>query len=153
METSAKMNVINKTISLQTKQEFDFVDITEAVQALAKESQIKNGLLNIQTLHTTCPLLLNENEPLLLDDFKKHLAGLSPKNLAYSHNDFTIRTVNVCRDECENGHSHCLALHLPSNLTLNLIDGKIQLGQWQKIFTIELDRPRARKIQVQIIGI
>ena len=146
------MKIINKTIAFNTENEFDFIDITEAVEFSIKESGIKNGIVNVQTLHTTCPLLLNENEPLLLDDFKNHLAQLSPRNFPYRHNDFTIRTVNICQDECENGHSHCLALHFPSNLTLNIIDGKLQLGQWQRIFLIELDRPRRRQVQVQVLG-
>lgn len=146
------MPVINKTLALNTKKEFDFIDITEAVKVFVKESQIKDGLINVQTLHTTCPLILNENEPLLLDDFKNHLAQLSPRELPYRHNDFTVRTVNICQEECENGHSHCLALHFPSNLTLNIINGELQLGQWQRIFAVELDKPRARKIQIQIIG-
>lgn len=146
------MNVINKTLALNTKQEFDFIDITEAVEALLKESGVQNGLINIQTMHTTAPLLLNENEPCLLRDFQNHLASLSPKELPYIHNDFTVRTVNMCEGECKNGHSHCLALHFPANLALNIIEGKLQLGQWQRIFLIELDRPRPRKVQLQIMG-
>ncbi len=146
------MTIVNQTIKFHTKKEFYFLDLTKEVEKFAKESQMKNGLLNIQTLHTTCPLFLNENEPLLLEDFVNHLKKLSPKNLNYNHNDFTRRTINMCQDECKNGHSHCLALHFPSNLTLNIIDGKLQLGQWQRIFAVELDKPRQRKIQFQIIG-
>lgn len=146
------MRIINKAIELQTKNGLDFIDLTDEVEKILQKSQIKNGLLNVQTLHTTCPLFLNENEPLLLEDFKNHLAGLSPQSLGYRHNDFNVRVVNMCEEECENGHSHCQALHLPSNLTLNVIDGKLQLGQWQRIFTVELDKPRQRVIQIQIIG-
>jgi thiamine phosphate synthase YjbQ (UPF0047 family) len=36
--------------------------------------------------------------------------------------------------------------------TLNLIDNEIQLGQWQRIFFVELDKSRKRKVQIQIIG-
>lgn len=146
------MAIINKTLALHTQKEFDFIDITEAIEAFLKETGIKNGLMNAQTMHTTAPLLLNENEPCLLRDFQNHLTGLSPKGLPYIHDDFTVRTVNICQDECKNGHSHCLAIHFPSNLTLNIIDGKLQLGQWQRIFLIELDRSRPRKIQIQIMG-
>ena len=146
------MKIINKTLAINTKEEFDFIDVTEAVQGFIKESQIKDGLVNVQTLHTTCPVFLNENEPLLLNDFKNHLVQLSPKNLPYNHNDFTIRTINVCDGECKNGHSHCLALHFPSNLTMNIIGGELQLGQWQRIFVVELDRSRSRKVQIQIMG-
>lgn len=146
------MEIINKTVQLNTQKEFDFIDFTDEAERFFKESRIQNGLMNIQTLHTTAALILNENEPLLLEDFKNHLAQLSPKDLCYSHNDFTVRTVNICDGECRNGHSHCLALHFPSNLTLNIINGKLQLGQWQRIFVLELDKPRERKIQIQIIG-
>lgn len=146
------MKIINKTIALNTKKEFDFIDITDEVKAFLAENQIKNGLINVQTMHTTCPLLLNENEPCLLRDFQNHLAGLSPRELPYIHNDFTVRTANICQDECKNGHSHCLAMHFPANLTLNIINGEIQFGQWQRIFAVELDKPRFRQIQLQVIG-
>lgn len=146
------MKTANKIFSYQTKEELEFVDITDEVKSFAQESQIKNGLVNIQTLHTTGALMLNENEPLLIEDIKRNLKYTSPKNLNYGHNNFSKRTVNMCPGECANGHSHCQAIHLPPTLTLNLINGQIQFGQWQRIFFIELDRARPRKIQIQIIG-
>lgn len=146
------MKISHKTLGFQTKGEFDFIDFTNDVEKFVAESQIKNGLVNIQTMHTTALLFLNENEPLLLEDFKKHLSHISPKNASYNHDDFSRRTVNMCSGECQNGHSHCKALHFPSNLVQNIIDGKMQLGQWQRIFLMELDRPRARKVQIQIMG-
>ncbi|MEK7503818.1 MAG: secondary thiamine-phosphate synthase enzyme YjbQ [Patescibacteria group bacterium] len=146
------MKISHKTLEFQTKEELDFIDFTDQVEKFVDACQIKNGIVNIQTMHTTALLFLNENEPLLLEDFKKHLARMSPKNAVYNHNDFTRRTVNMCEDECENGHSHCNALHLPSNLVLNVIDGKMQLGQWQRIFLTELDRSRLRRVQIQIMG-
>jgi len=60
--------------------------------------------------------------------------------------------VNMCDDECVNGHSHCKAILLPTSVTLNIVDSKLQLGQWQRIFIRELDRSRPRKVQIQIIG-
>ncbi|MBI2626079.1 MAG: YjbQ family protein [Candidatus Nealsonbacteria bacterium] len=146
------MKILNETIQLNTKDEFEFIDLTKAVEAFLEKSQIKNGLINIQTMHTTAPLILNENEPCLLRDFRNHLANLSPKELPYIHDDFTVRTVNMCDGECKNGHSHCSAIHFPSNLSLNIIDGKLQLGQWQRIFLVELDRPRQRRVQIQVMG-
>jgi thiamine phosphate synthase YjbQ (UPF0047 family) len=58
----------------------------------------------------------------------------------------------MCPDECANGRSHCKAIYLPVNITLNLINSEIQFGQWQKILVVELDKPRTRKVQIQIIG-
>lgn len=146
------MKTVNQVIKLKTKGEFEFIDLTDRVEGFVKQSGIRSGLINIQTFHTTAPLLLNEKEPLLLEDFKDHFRKLSPKEIYYHHNDFAKRTVNMCEDECKNGHSHCLAMHLPSNLTLNIIDRKLQLGRWQRIFLIELDHARERKVQFQILG-
>ncbi len=146
------MKTANKTLKYQTKGEFDFIDITDEVKDFVQKSHIQNGLTNIQILHTSSALMLNENEPLLIEDIKRNLEATAPKSLKYQHDDFSKRTVNLCPDECVNGHSHCKAIHLLVNVTLNLIGGKLQLGQWQNIFLVELDRARPRKIQIQIIG-
>jgi len=146
------MRNTHKTLEYQTKGLFDFIDITDGVKTFVKESGIQNGLVNVQTLHTTAGVLLNENEPLLIEDIKLHLEKTAPRDLKYNHDDFGRRKVNLCDEECINGHSHCKALHLPVNITLNLINGEIQFGQWQRILFIELDRARKRKVQIQAIG-
>ena len=146
------MKIENKTLSYQTKEELDFVDITEDIKAFAGTTSIKNGIVNIQTMHTTVAVVLNENEPLLIQDMKDNLRKIASKEEKYRHDDFKTRTVNMCAGECANGYAHCKAIYLPSNIVLNIISGKIQLGQWQRVFFIELDRARPRKIQIQIIG-
>lgn len=146
------MKSAHKTLSYQTKCELDFIDITDPIKSFVGSCGIKNGLINIQTLHTTAALMLNENEPLLIEDIKSILSNIAPKNLKYNHDDFDRRTVNMCNNECVNGHSHCKAIHLPVNITLNLIDGKTQFGQWQRVFFVELDRSRPRKVQIHVIG-
>lgn len=146
------MKISHKTLEFKTECEFDFIDFTDKVEEFVNSCQIKNGIINIQSMHTTASLLMNENEPLLLEDFKKHLSEIAPKSTAYNHDDFTKRTVNMCNDECHNGHSHCDALHLPSTIVLNIVDGIMQLGQWQRIFLIELDQARPRKVQLQMMG-
>lgn len=146
------MNIKNKTIEFKTKQTVDFIDITENIEDFIEESKIKDGIVNIQILHTSAALIVNENEPLLIEDFKKNIESIASSAGNYQHDDLIKRTVNVCKDECINGHSHCKAIHLLVNTTLNIIDGKLQLGQWQRVFLVELDSPRKRKIQMQIIG-
>lgn len=146
------MKTSNTILSHQTKGLFDFIDITDRILEFVSKSSIKNGLVNVQIFHTSAALIFNENEPLLLEDIKDSLDKAAPKNAKYRHDDFDRRTVNVCENECVNGHSHCKAIRLPSNITLNLIDGKLQLGQWQRIMLAELDSSRPRKVQIQVIG-
>lgn len=146
------MIIKNKIIEFKTLKTLDFIDITEKIEEFIKESQIKNGLVNVQILHTSAALMVNENEPLLIEDFKRNIENIAKSTETYDHDDFDRRTVNMCDNECRNGHSHCKAIYFLVNTTLNLIDKKLQLGQWQRVFLVEMDRPRPRKIQIQIIG-
>ena len=147
------MIIKNKTINIMSKETLEIRDITQEIKTFVKKTNISKGLINIQTKHTTATIILNENEPLLLNDIKKNLEKLAPTTSSYEHDDFEKRTVNICEGECKNGHSHCKAIYLPSNLTLNVVGGEIQLGVWQSVLFIELDRARKREIHLQIIGI
>lgn len=146
------MQTAHKTLEYQTKGEFDFIDITGKIKSFLKETGLKNGLVNIQILHTSAALMVNEAEPLLIEDLKRNLENCAPKTLKYQHDNLSKRTINLCPEECINGHSHCKAVHLLVSATLNLINGRLQLGQWQSIFLIELDQARQRKVQIQVIG-
>ncbi len=146
------MKFKSKTIKQKTKKLLEITDLTDKVLGFVENSGIKNGLVNIQTLHTTAMVILNENEPLLLQDIKKNLERLASTKDDYNHDNFEIRTVNMCEDECENGHSHCKAIYLTPNVVVNLIKGKLQLGQWQRVLFIELDRSRSREVQVVVMG-
>lgn len=146
------MKTAHRTFQHQTKSGLEFIDITDEIDSFIKESKIQNGLVNVQSLHTTAAIILNENEPLLIEDMKENIKKTALKDYPYKHNDFKVRTVNMCPGECANGHSHCQAIHLTPNVVINLIDGQMQFGQWQRILLVELDHNRPRKFQVQIIG-
>jgi thiamine phosphate synthase YjbQ (UPF0047 family) len=95
---------------------------------------------------------VNESEPLLIADMKVLLEKLAPRTYDYLHDNFKIRTVNMCAGECANGHAHNKSIHLPTSTMLNVSGNKLQLGQWQRVFAVELDRSRPRQIALQIIG-
>ena len=63
-----------------------------------------------------------------------------------------VRTVNLAPGERANGHAHCHALLLGSSASLNLAEGRLQLGCWQRVFLVELDGPRVREVSVLAIG-
>ena len=66
----------------------------------------------------------------------------APRDGRYRHDDPAVRTVNLTADERPNGHAHCRALLLPTSVCLNIVDGRLQLGRWQRVFFVELDGPR-----------
>jgi len=140
------------TFSVRTERAPQFVDITEKVHELVEEMGVKQGIVTVFTRHTTAAIRINENEPLLLSDMEEFLKRLAPKDLYYRHNDFGIRTHNMTEDECPNAHAHCQHLILGASETIPVMEGKLALGRWQRIFLVELDRPREREVCVQIIG-
>jgi secondary thiamine-phosphate synthase enzyme len=129
-----------------------FIDITDEVVDFIKRSGITDGQVLVFSRHTTAAIRVQEAEPLLLEDMTACLERLAPRELAYRHNDFRVRTVNMTDDESPNGHAHCRHLFLGASETLPLVDGQLALGRWQRLFLIELDHPRRRQVHVQILG-
>jgi secondary thiamine-phosphate synthase enzyme len=140
------------SIRITTRHRTQFVDLTDRLEWLVAAAGVRSGILNVQTLHTTTGIVVNEHEPLLLTDFETFLEAVAPDDGRYRHDDTTARTVNLTDDERRNGHAHCRALLLPSSACLNVAAGRLLLGQWQRVFLVELDGPRERDLSVVVFG-
>ncbi|MFQ6033993.1 MAG: secondary thiamine-phosphate synthase enzyme YjbQ [Candidatus Bipolaricaulia bacterium] len=141
-----------QTIRIETDRALQFVDITAEVERAVAESGVSNGVAIIYAKHTTAAIRINEREPLLLQDMAEFLERVAPRNGHYRHNDFSIRTANMTDDECPNGHAHCQHLLMGASEAIPIIAGELQLGRWQRVFLIELDRPRTREVLIQLLG-
>lgn len=139
-------------IRVETSRPAEFIDVTGRILEAVGEAGVRDGLVNVQTMHTTTAVLVNEHEPLLLLDFAALLARIAPEDGDYRHDDMAARTVNLAPGERPNGHAHCRALFLPSSATLNVAGGRLQLGRWQRVFLVELDGPRSRELSVLVLG-
>jgi secondary thiamine-phosphate synthase enzyme len=151
------MKIRPYTIKLQTKSKYQFIDITEMIKKAIKNSKVKNGIINIVSKHATTAILLNENELLLWEDFSEHIKDLFYDYLAgyYQHDDLKLRRKfcsNMPRDECQNAGAHCRSIFLTNSQTLNIKDGELDLGPWQQIIFVELDRQKEREISIMILG-
>ena len=146
----------NTTIEFTSNENMEFRDLTGEVEKFVEESNIKNGQVLIYSTHTTLAICVNEKEKGIVGDFKSLIDKLVPKNAYYQHNDLTKRTENlVCQSgasDCLNGHSHCTHLLMRNSETIPIIEGKMTLGMWQRIFAIELDCCRPRKVLIQVMG-
>lgn len=152
-ETLASTSIYPHTkIRISTERPTQFIDLTDRLEAMVAEAGIRFGFVNVQTLHTTTAIVVNELEPLLLSDFATLLENAAPCGAGYRHDDMTARTVNVTPEERVNGHAHCRALLLGPSACLNVVDGRLLLGRWQRVFMAELDGPRAREISVLILS-
>jgi secondary thiamine-phosphate synthase enzyme len=129
-----------------------FIDLTDQIEDLVAQAGVDAGIVNIQTLHTTTAIVVNEHEPLLLSDFVSLIERAVPLPFSYRHDDIRMRTVNVTQGERPNGHAHCRALLLCPSASLNIAGSRLQLGRWQRIFLAELDGPREREVSVMVMG-
>jgi len=150
LNPSAK--VYYQPLCIRTRGCMEFHDCTDLIQAILKQSPVQEGIVHIQSTHTTAAVLVNENEPLVLEDMKRILERIAPQSEDYLHNDFTIRTVNMTDREDRNGHSHCKAIFLPVSQMMNVVEGCLDLGRWQRIFLLELDRAKERILSVMVMG-
>jgi secondary thiamine-phosphate synthase enzyme len=119
-----------KVLHLRTERTTEFRDITPEVQEVVDHAGIRTGFVKIQSMHTTAGILLNEHEPMLLNDMKRMMDRISPAEAYYAHDDLDVRTVNLTPEEREHGYSHCPAMFLRSTEMLNVIGGRLQLGRW-----------------------
>lgn len=129
-----------------------FVDLTARLARFVGRSGIRDGLIAIHTLHTTTAIVLNEDEPLLRDDFVRQLEQMAPTDVPYAHDDPARREVNVLPGERVNGHAHCRALALGASLCLSVVDGVLLLGRWQRVLFVDLDGPQIRHVAATIVG-
>lgn len=139
-------------LTLWSEERMQFIDLTERVGRSLARSGVRDGILQVRVLHTTAAIVVNENEPLLIEDFKAMLERLAPEDVDYAHDDPIRRRVNLEPMERRNGHSHARALLLGESRQLNVLEGKVELGRWQSIFLVEFDGPRRRQISLTVLG-
>lgn len=139
-------------LSVETVRPTEFVDVTGALAATVDAFGLSEGVVTIQTQHTTTGLLINEHEPLLLGDLEAMFDRLVPAGADYAHDDGTRRTVNLGPDERRNGHAHCRAALLRTSESIGVSGGALTLGRWQRVFFVEFDGAQKRRISLTLMG-
>jgi secondary thiamine-phosphate synthase enzyme len=145
--------ITSQTLTLRTDRAPHFLDLTPTVTSFVQQTDVLAGTVLVFSKHTTAAIVANEQEPLLLQDMADLLCRLAPPTARYQHDDLTMRTVNLTADEPKNGHAHCQHLFLGASIQFPVVDGCLDLGQWQRIFLVELDSPRTRQVVLQVSGI
>lgn len=145
------MNIYKKKIKLETEKQADFIDITEEIKNVVKDSGFTNGQVLVFSPHSTASIAVNQNESLLIQDFTKTLYRIAPIDERYNHDSFELSRKKTS-DGRSNGHSHCKNVMLGCSETLILSDGELVLGERQSVFFVELDGGRKRDYLIQILG-
>jgi secondary thiamine-phosphate synthase enzyme len=119
-------------------------EITNEVQEKIDKSGVRNGVVTIFVLHTSCSLTMMENAaPAARRDLERFFEQLVPEDADYEHDD----------EGPDDMPSHIRTVLTRTSETVPIIDGKMQLGTWQGIFLFEHRREsHQRKVSVTIIG-
>jgi len=138
------MTVVTKDITLQSKGNCDIIDITSQVAKNVEESGVNSGIVTLFIVGSTAGITTIEYEPNLVSDFKNMWDRVIPQNIPYEH--------NITWGD-GNGHSHVRASTLGASLIIPFVDKSLTLGTWQQIVFVDFDnRPRSRKLTIQILG-
>jgi secondary thiamine-phosphate synthase enzyme len=142
------LTIHGETFIVSTDQRLELVDLTNRVMEFVRRFNIREGLVSLWSMHTTCALFINEFQTALLTDIKAFLEKMVDRDEEWLHN-------NPDHSDCDrmNADAHLRALLLGHSLTLQISGGEVVLGQWQRILMAELDGPRARSLRVQVWGI
>ncbi len=140
--------VTSTTFTFKTTERVELKSITKEIAVFVEQTPIRDGVVQVSSLHTTAGLMINETQGALLSDITSMFEQIIPRSVYYKHNDPLL-------SDCDrkNADAHLRAIVVGHNLSIPVVDGKLKLGTWQNILLTEFDGPNHRKIHVQVMGI
>ena len=131
-----------KVVTVQARKR-GLQEITREVEAIVRESGIREGMCNVFVHHTSASLAINENaDPTARSDLEAFLDRLVPENEPY------FRHTMEGPDDMP---SHIKSVLTNVSLSIPVSDGTMALGTWQGIYLWEhRDRPTGRRITVSV---
>lgn len=130
-------------LTLKTSGRFDFIDITEQIEGTLPKLGVQDGAVLVFSKHTTASLVVNESEEGVKEDAAAFWKQLLPPKANYHHNQLR---------QDDNAHAHLLAMFLGPSVVLPVKDGRLDLGTWQRVFLVELDKARVRQVVIKVVS-
>jgi len=121
-----------------------FINITPQVEALLRESGIREGLCLVNARHITASVFINDDEAGPHRDYEEWLERMAPHEpiSRYRHN----------RTGEDNGDAHLKRQVMGREVVVAVTAGRLDFGPWEQIFYGEFDGGRAKRVLVKIIG-
>ncbi|GMO48230.1 MAG: secondary thiamine-phosphate synthase enzyme YjbQ [Termitinemataceae bacterium] len=137
------MKYLTKELWFNTKSEREFINITESVDKLLKESGVQEGLCLVNAMHITASVFINDDESGLHHDFDVWLEKLAPHEpvSSYQHNHGEV-----------NADAHMKRQIMGREVVVAITEGTLHLGPWEQVFYGEFDGQRRKRVLVKIIG-
>jgi len=125
-----------------TPHEHDYINITEKVSGIVKESGVQEGIVLVSAMHITASVYVNDAEDGLISDIEEWLTKLAPPRPDYKHH-LTGET---------NGDAHLRRLLMGHQVMVPITKGKLDVGPWEQIYYAEFDGQRRKRVIVKVIG-
>ncbi|HUO35904.1 MAG TPA: secondary thiamine-phosphate synthase enzyme YjbQ [Candidatus Acidoferrum sp.] len=136
------MKIYTEHITLQTQKVREVVNITSQVKAAMEKSSFREGIILVSALHSNSAVVINDDEPGLLEDLDNWLSQFAPVRDDYKHSG---------RVE-SNAAIHLQALVLHHQVIVPFTEARLDLGPWQFVLFVELDGTRPKRILVRVMG-
>ena len=144
----AGFKIFNRIVDWITSDRTQLINVTDRINDIVRKSGIRDGMVHLQSLHTTTGVFINEWQDALLHDVKSFLEEIVRRDRAWRHNDPEF-------SDCErqNADSHLRGMMMGQSLILQVRNSAVLLGTWQSIILAEFDGPRSRSVSIQVSGV
>jgi secondary thiamine-phosphate synthase enzyme len=147
-EAQNSYKVYNRIIDWISKERMELSNVTDRINEVVRKSGVKDGIVHLQTLHTTTAVFINEWQDALLHDVKVFFEKVVDQQGYYRHNDPEF-------SDCErkNADAHMRGMLMGQTVCLQVRNASVLLGTWQSIILTEFDGPRSRTLAIQGSGV
>ena len=162
--------VVHNEFEIQSDTRPTFDDVTERVVKLVEQSGIRNGIVVVFSQHTTCSVLIQEQSDdvdyygtqLILQDLIKVLGKIIPT--CETEGDYLHpgpKHIEIARKERNeeafwslNTDAHLRSVIMGRSETIPIVNGRMVLGEFGRIYFADFDqvRARTRTVNIQILG-
>ncbi len=157
-------------IKIQSKPQVTFDDITDGVAKIVEEANVTEGIVTVFSQHTSCSVFIQEDSegetykgiPYILQDTINCLEKIIPTceyEGQYLHPcKFHAENANAVRNEefswSLNTDGHIKSSIMGRSETVPIIDGKMLLGEFGRIYFSDWDKTRGREryATIMVIG-
>lgn len=132
---------MNKKINITTTKGKEVVDITDKINKALTKSKARHGLCHLflphSTIGLTTAIISPEKELDLIDMFELPLQHVINQRQKHEHSHVTSRLPD-----------HIISSFLGTSLAIPVVNGKLALGEFQRVILVELNGPRKRTVML-----
>src|SRR3954469_12090501 len=86
-ETAGGYKMFNRVLDWITNDRMQLINVTDRINEVVRKSGVRDGIVHLQSLHTTTAVFINEWQDALLHDVRDFLDDLVNREDYFRHND------------------------------------------------------------------